>query len=252
MLFLTEKIHRKISAATPLWSSPIALSWTIRSHRPTPMRAGPTARRTRRRMANTARKMLRDQNRRYVFGLIQKYRELVKEAYSERRHHRHQRRSTPHAVWTPGAEHAQGSAPRQSSWLHGHAADRCWREATDPRSVGDYVSIYDFQRAVADGATRCRLFYENRGEAEDRRPKVSERIAERIEAARQTATLNDPGPTKRGKALPRAGARLSHLTSPTRLEKVAQDFVDHFHQRWRWWTPAAARRWWSASTRSPA
>jgi type I restriction enzyme R subunit len=36
MLFLTEKIHRKISAATPSSSSPTATNWTTRSPRPTP------------------------------------------------------------------------------------------------------------------------------------------------------------------------------------------------------------------------
>lgn len=57
---------------------------------------------------------------------------------------------------------------------------------------GDYVSICDFQRAVADGAT-LPLFYENAGEKlKIVDPRLSERIAEYIETAKQAATLDDP------------------------------------------------------------
>jgi type I restriction enzyme R subunit len=99
---------------------------------------------------------------------------------------------------------------------------------------GHYVSIYDFQRAVADGAT-LPLFYENRGEKlKIVDPKVSERIAAHIETARQAATLTDPWSDDKEEKLYRELARdYPILTSPTRLEKVAQDFVDHFHQRWK-------------------
>ena len=99
---------------------------------------------------------------------------------------------------------------------------------------GDYVSIYDFQRAVADGAT-LPLFYENAGEKlKIIDPKVSERIAEYIETAKQAATLDDPWSDEKEEKLYRELARdYPILTSPTRLDKVAQDFVDHFHQRWR-------------------
>jgi hypothetical protein len=99
---------------------------------------------------------------------------------------------------------------------------------------GDYVSIYDFQRAVADGAT-LPLFYENRGEElKVVDPTVNERIEKRIDTARQTATLDDPWTEEKEEKLYRELARdYPVLTSPTRLDKVAQDFVDHYHQRWR-------------------
>ncbi len=99
---------------------------------------------------------------------------------------------------------------------------------------GDYVSIYDFQRAVADGAT-LPLFYENAGEKlKIIDPTVSERIAQHIEAAKQAATLDNPWSDEKEEKLYRELARdYPILTSPTRLDKVAQDFVDHFHQRWR-------------------
>lgn len=96
---------------------------------------------------------------------------------------------------------------------------------------GDYVSIYDFQPAVADKAT-LPLLYENRGEKlKIVDPTVNERIAKRIDAARRTATMEDPWTEEK---LYRELARDYPIhTSPTRLDKVAQDFVDHYHQRWR-------------------
>ena len=50
----------------------------------------------------------------------------------------------------------------------------------------------------------------------------------------EAVTLNDPWTDEKEEKLYRELARdYPILTSPTRLEKVAQDFVDHFHQRWK-------------------
>jgi type I restriction enzyme R subunit len=84
MLFLTEKIHRKISGSYTfvVITDRTELDDQIAS---TYTNAGRANSKTDQASSGDAlRKMLRDQNRRYVFGLIQKYRELVKEAYSER------------------------------------------------------------------------------------------------------------------------------------------------------------------------
>src|SRR5690606_33709646 len=90
---------------------------------------------------------------------------------------------------------------------------------------GDYVSIYDFQRAVADRAT-LPLFYENRGEKlKIVDPTVNDRIEKHIKTARQTATLDDPWTEEKEEKLYRhLQSDYAILTSPTRLEKVAQDF----------------------------
>jgi type I restriction enzyme R subunit len=62
---------------------------------------------------------------------------------------------------------------------------------------GDYVSIYDFQRAVADGAT-CPCSTRTAGEKlKIIDPKVSERIAAAHRNRRQAATLTIRGPTRR-------------------------------------------------------
>lgn len=235
MVFLTEKIHRKISASysfvvitdrTEL-DDQIAATYTNcgRANSKTDQASS----------GDALRRMLRDQNRRYVFGLIQKYREQVSEPYSGRddiivisdEAHRTQygrlalnmRKGLPRAKFlgftgTPLIDAGEKQLTREV--------------------FGDYVSIYDFQRAVADGAT-LPLFYENRGEKlKIVDPRISERIAEHIEAARQAATLDAPWSEEKEEKLYRELARdYPILTSPTRLEKVAQDFVDHFHQRWR-------------------
>jgi len=235
MVFLTEKIHRKLSAS---------YSFVVITDRSelddqiagTYSNCGRANSKTDQATSGEAlRRMLRDQNRRYVFGLIQKYRELVIEPYSERddiivisdEAHRSQygrlalnmRKGLPRAKFlgftgTPLIESGEKQLTREV--------------------FGDYVSIYDFQRAVADGAT-LPLFYENRGEKlKVVDATINDRIAKHIEAARQTATLDDPWTDEKEEKLYRhLKGDYAILTSPTRLEKVAQDFVDHFHQRWR-------------------
>lgn len=93
---------------------------------------------------------------------------------------------------------------------------------------GEYVSIYDFQRAVADGAT-LPLFYENRGEKlRIVDEEVNQRIIDRIEAAKAAGELDAEQEEKLYREL---AQDYPILTSPTRLEKVADDFVKHYHQR---------------------
>jgi type I restriction enzyme R subunit len=86
---------------------------------------------------------------------------------------------------------------------------------------GDYVSIYDFQQSVEDGAT-VPLFYENRTpELELVNPDLNEDIYDLIEAA-------ELEPDQEAK-LERELSRQYHiLTRDDRLETVAQDIVRHF------------------------
>jgi type I restriction enzyme R subunit len=86
---------------------------------------------------------------------------------------------------------------------------------------GDYVSIYDFQQSVQDGAT-VPLFYENRTpELQLVNPDLNEDIYNLIEAA----VLDPEQETK----LERELSRQYHiLTRDDRLETVAQDIVRHF------------------------
>jgi len=86
---------------------------------------------------------------------------------------------------------------------------------------GDYVSIYDFQQSVEDGAT-VPLFYENRTpELELVNPDLNEDIYNLIEQA-------ELDPEQEAK-LERELSRQYHiLTRDDRLETIAQDIVRHF------------------------
>jgi type I restriction enzyme, R subunit len=86
---------------------------------------------------------------------------------------------------------------------------------------GDYVSIYDFQQSVEDGAT-VPLFYENRTpELKLENPDLNDQIYDLIERA----DLD----TEQQEKLDRELGRQYHLiTRDDRLETVAKDIVRHF------------------------
>jgi type I restriction enzyme R subunit len=86
---------------------------------------------------------------------------------------------------------------------------------------GDYVSIYDFQQSVEDGAT-VPLFYENRTpELELVNPDLNEDIYDVIE----NADLDDDQHDKLKKVL---GRQYHLITRDDRLDTVARDIVQHF------------------------
>ena len=86
---------------------------------------------------------------------------------------------------------------------------------------GDYVSIYDFQQSVEDGAT-VPLFYENRTpELQLVNPDLNDDIYDLIEAA-------ELDPEQEAKLERELGRQYHLLTRDDRLETVAQDIVRHF------------------------
>ena len=89
---------------------------------------------------------------------------------------------------------------------------------------GDYVSIYNFQQSIEDGAT-VPLYYENRI------PELqlsNENFNDDLDALIEAAELDEAQETK----LEREFAREYHLiTRDDRLEKVAEDIVAHFMGR---------------------
>ncbi|MDI6807442.1 MAG: type I restriction endonuclease subunit R [Candidatus Eisenbacteria bacterium] len=93
------------------------------------------------------------------------------------------------------------------------------------RIFGDYVSTYDFQRAVDDKAT-VPLYYDNRGEKlQITMTDINERIAQKLEELEF-----DPDQQA---ALERDLARDYHVfTAGKRLDAIARDFVSHYTQRW--------------------
>ena len=86
---------------------------------------------------------------------------------------------------------------------------------------GDYVSIYDFQQSIEDGAT-VPLFYENRTpELQLVNPELNDGIYELIERAGLDAEQEE----KLDKVL---GRQYHLITRDDRLETVAADIVRHF------------------------
>jgi len=93
------------------------------------------------------------------------------------------------------------------------------------RIFGDYVSRYDFKRSEEDNST-CKLVYANRGEKLGITClELNDRIAAKIEEAElepdQIALLE--------KLL---GKDYEIITAPDRLDKLADDFVEHCTARW--------------------
>ena len=94
------------------------------------------------------------------------------------------------------------------------------------RTFGGYISIYDFKRAVEDGAT-VPLYYENRADkiAQLENPEITDDILSAIEDA-------DLDPSQQDK-LEREFAKEIHiLTAKPRLRSIAKDFVAHYSDLW--------------------
>ena len=94
------------------------------------------------------------------------------------------------------------------------------------RTFGNYISIYDFKRAVDDGAT-VPLYYENRGERlkDLDNPEINEEIASAIEDA-------DLDPSQREKVEREFAKEVHLLTAEKRLRLIAKDFVRHYSDLW--------------------
>lgn len=89
---------------------------------------------------------------------------------------------------------------------------------------GEYVSVYDFKRAIDDGAT-LPLRYLNKGEKLDiENPQLDEKMAELIE--------NEDLDEDQRRKLEREFKRdYPILTSEKRLDAIAKDLVWHFNER---------------------
>lgn len=93
------------------------------------------------------------------------------------------------------------------------------------RIFGSYVSRYDFKRSEEDRST-VKLIYENRGEKLGiARLDLNDRIAARIEEAEI-----DPDQVSLLEKL--LGKDYEVITADDRLDKLADDFVDHCSVRW--------------------
>ena len=94
------------------------------------------------------------------------------------------------------------------------------------RTFGGYVSVYDFKRAVEDGAT-VPLYYENRGEkiVDLQNPEITDQILDAIENA-------DLDVNEQDKLEAEFAKEIHLLTAEPRLKSIARDFVRHYFDLW--------------------
>ena len=94
------------------------------------------------------------------------------------------------------------------------------------RTFGGYVSVYDFKRAVEDGAT-VPLYYENRGEkiVDLHNPEITVQILDAIENA-------DLDVDQQNKLEAEFAKEIHLLTAEPRLKSIARDFVGHYSDIW--------------------
>jgi type I restriction enzyme R subunit len=164
------------------------------------------------------------ENHRFVFSLIHKFNQPVKEPYSERddiivlsdEAHRSQA-----GKFARNMRHALPNA----AFIGFTGTPLFKHDELTKRIFGGYVSRYDFKRSEEDQST-VRLVYESRGEKLGiARLDLNDRIAEKIEEA----DLNPDQASLLEKLL---GQDYEVITADDRLDKLADDFVEHCTTRW--------------------
>ena len=93
------------------------------------------------------------------------------------------------------------------------------------RTFGGYVSVYDFRRAVEDGAT-VPLFYENRSDQLGiENPEINDELLQAVEDADLDADQTE-------KVQSELGHGVHVIMAQPRLRAVARDFVAHYTGIW--------------------
>lgn len=167
------------------------------------------------------------QHKSYIFSLIQKFNQEVEpdQAYSLR---------DDIIVITDEAHRSQygtlalnmRNALQNASYI-GFTGTPLFKDDEITRRVfGDYVSTYDFQRAVEDKAT-VPLYYDARG---DKLGVAVGDLNERIAAKLEEIETDDVDVEQR---LERELKRDYHIiTAGKRLDQIARDFVRHYSNAW--------------------
>jgi type I restriction enzyme R subunit len=98
-------------------------------------------------------------------------------------------------------------------------------DASTPAVFGNYIDIYDIQKAVEDGAT-VRIYYESRLAKVHLKPEEAAKLDEEVEAITEgeESTAKEKAKAKWAQLEAIVGHR-------DRLHVVAADLVDHFEQR---------------------
>ena len=165
------------------------------------------------------------ENHRFVFSLIHKFNQPVTEPYSER---------DDIIVISDEAHRTQGGrfarnmrvALPNAAFIGFTGTPLFKHDELTRRIFGDYISRYDFKRSEEDRST-VKLIYENRGEKLGiARLDLNDRIAEAVEKADL-----DPDQTALLEKL--LGKDYEVITADDRLDKLAEDFVEHCSTRWQ-------------------
>ncbi|NJN82675.1 MAG: type I restriction endonuclease subunit R [Caldilineaceae bacterium] len=172
------------------------------------------------------RTLLRQQNR-YVFSLIQKFSQDVSpEAPYSRRDDIIVMSDEAHRTQYGRLSLNMRNALPQASYI-GFTGTPLFKDDQLTRRVfGDYVSTYDFQRAVVDNAT-VPLYYDARGE---KLGIATNDLNERIAAKLEELEIDDIDVTQRLESEMRRDYHL--ITAENRLDAIVADFVAHYSTAW--------------------
>jgi type I restriction enzyme R subunit len=171
-------------------------------------------------------KRMLKENHRYIFSLIHKFNQDVnpREPYSDRddiivisdEAHRTQAGKLARNMRLALPNAAFIGFTGTPLFKHDHLTKRIF---------GGYVSCYDFKRSEEDGAT-VKLVYENRGEKLGiAKLDLNDRIADAIAKA-------ELDPDKEALLEKLLGQDYEVITADHRLDKLADDFVEHCSTRW--------------------
>jgi type I restriction enzyme R subunit len=235
MVFLCEKIHRKLGGAytflivadrteleTQLYDTFSGVGVVDNKHLIAGKKKGMTGR-------EHLRELLSENNR-YVFTLVHKFSidpktEIEYPLITERKNvivisdeaHRTQSGNF--------AQNMHFNALPNASFLGFTGTPIIQEEKEITKNIfGEYVSTYDFKRAIDDEAT-LPLRYINRGEKLDiKNPKLDEQMAEALE----NENLDDEQKKKLAYLFQKD---YPILTATPRLDKIAKDLVWHFNER---------------------
>jgi type I restriction enzyme, R subunit len=164
-------------------------------------------------------------NHRFIFSLIHKFNKPITEPYSLR---------DDIIVISDEAHRTQAGrfarnmrlALPNASFIGFTGTPLFKHDELTKRIFGDYISRYDFKRSEEDQST-VKLVYENRGEKLGiSRLDLNDRIADAIEKAEL-----DPDQESLLERL--LGKDYEVITADDRLEKLADDFVEHCSTRWQ-------------------
>ena len=164
-------------------------------------------------------------NHRFAFSLIHKFNQPVTEPYSER---------DDIIVISDEAHRTQSGrfarnmrlALPNASFIGFTGTPLFKHDELTRRIFGDYISRYDFRRSEEDQST-VKLVYENRGEKLGiARLDLNDRIADAIEKS-------DLDPDQVSLLEKLLGKDYEVITADDRLDRLADDFVEHCSTRWQ-------------------